>query len=100
VGLTLPAARDLARYGIRANTIAPSLVDTPMLGSISEEFHADLASGVPFPRRLARSGEFAQLVTTIIEHDPTGPWPSDPGRDAKVKLPLCAHRVLLGGLWA
>jgi NAD(P)-dependent dehydrogenase (short-subunit alcohol dehydrogenase family) len=100
VGLTLPAGRDLARYGIRVNTFAPGLVDTPRLGSISEEFRAGLASGVPFLGRLARPEEFAQLVTRIIEHDPTGPWPSDPGRDAKVKLPLCAHRVLLGGLWA
>jgi NAD(P)-dependent dehydrogenase (short-subunit alcohol dehydrogenase family) len=69
VGLTLPAARDLARYGIRVNTIAPGLVDTPMLASLSEEFRADLASGIPFPGRLARPGEFAQLVTAIIEHD-------------------------------
>jgi NAD(P)-dependent dehydrogenase (short-subunit alcohol dehydrogenase family) len=69
VGLTLPAARDLARYGIRVNTVAPGIVDTPMLVSVSEEVRTDLASGVPFPRRLARPEEFAQLVTAIIEHD-------------------------------
>jgi NAD(P)-dependent dehydrogenase (short-subunit alcohol dehydrogenase family) len=69
VGLTLPAARDLAQAGIRVNAIAPGIVDTPMLATVSDEFRAGLASGIPFPRRLARPGEFAQLVTAIIEHD-------------------------------
>ncbi len=69
VGLTLPAARDLAQYGIRVNTIAPGIVETPMLATISEEFRSSLAAGVPFPRRLAQPAEFAQLVEFIVEHD-------------------------------
>lgn len=69
VGLTLPAARDLAQYGIRVNTIAPGIVETPMLATVSEEFRAGLAAGVPFPQRLARPEEYAQLALSIIEHD-------------------------------
>jgi NAD(P)-dependent dehydrogenase (short-subunit alcohol dehydrogenase family) len=69
VGLTLPAARDLAQYGIRVCTIAPGIVETPMLATVSEEFRAGLAAGVPFPRRLARPEEFAQLALAIIDHD-------------------------------
>jgi NAD(P)-dependent dehydrogenase (short-subunit alcohol dehydrogenase family) len=69
VGLTLPAARDLAQYGIRVNTIAPGIVETPMLATISEEYRAGLAAGVPFPHRLAQPAEFAQLALFLIEHD-------------------------------
>ncbi|UNX55025.1 SDR family oxidoreductase [Georgenia sp. TF02-10] len=69
VSLTLPAARDLAQHGIRVNTIAPGIVDTPMMGQIDEEFRARLAAGVPFPHRLARPAEYAQLVLAIVEHD-------------------------------
>jgi NAD(P)-dependent dehydrogenase (short-subunit alcohol dehydrogenase family) len=69
VGLTLPAARDLAQYGIRVATIAPGIVDTPMLATVGEEFRAGLAAGVPFPQRLARPDEYARLVTMIVEHD-------------------------------
>lgn len=69
VGLNLPAARDLAQYGIRVNTIAPGIVETPMLATVSEEFRAGLASGVPFPQRLARPDEYAQLALAIIDHD-------------------------------
>ncbi|MER7274704.1 SDR family NAD(P)-dependent oxidoreductase [Dactylosporangium sp. NPDC000244] len=69
VGLTLPAARDLAQYGIRVNTIAPGIVETPMLATVSEEFRQGLAAGVPFPRRLARPDEYAQLALAIIHHD-------------------------------
>lgn len=54
VGLTLPAARDLAQHGIRVCTVAPDIVDTPMLATISDEFRAGLAAGVPFPQRLGR----------------------------------------------
>ena len=67
--LTLPAARDLAQYGIRVMTIAPGIVDTPMLAGVTEEFRATLAEGVPFPKRLARPDEYAQLAVSIIEHD-------------------------------
>ncbi len=69
VGLTLPAARDLANLGIRVCTIAPGIVDTPMMAGINEEFRAALAEGVPFPKRLARPEEYAQLVTMILDHD-------------------------------
>ena len=69
VGLTLPAARDLAQYGIRVNTIAPGIVETPMLATVSEEFRAGLAAGIPFPQRLARPEEYAQLALSIIDHD-------------------------------
>lgn len=69
VALTLPAARDLAQYGIRVNTIAPGIVETPMLATVSEEFRSGLAAGVPFPRRLAQPGEYAQLAEFIIRHD-------------------------------
>ncbi len=69
VGLNLPAARDLAQYGIRVNTIAPGIVETPMLATVSEEFRAGLAAGVPFPQRLARPEEYAQLALAIIDHD-------------------------------
>jgi len=69
VGLTLPAARDLAQHGIRVNTIAPGIVETPMLATVSEEFRAGLAKGVPFPQRLAQPSDFSQLVTQLVEHD-------------------------------
>jgi len=69
VGLTLPAARDLAQYGIRVCTIAPGIVETPMLATVNEEIRAALAAGVPFPQRLGRPEEYAQLALAIIEHD-------------------------------
>jgi NAD(P)-dependent dehydrogenase (short-subunit alcohol dehydrogenase family) len=69
IGLTLPAARDLAQYGIRVNAIAPGIVDTPMLATVSEDFRAGLAAGVPFPKRLATPDEYAQLVLAIVGHD-------------------------------
>lgn len=69
VGMTVPAARDLARNGIRINTIAPGIVETPLLAALGPEVNANLAAGVPFPKRLARPDEFAQLVVMIAEHD-------------------------------
>lgn len=69
VGLTLPAARDLAQHGIRVCAIAPGIVDTPMLATVSEEFRTALAAGIPFPARLARPEEYAQLVLAIVAHD-------------------------------
>lgn len=69
VGLTLPAARDLAQYGIRVNTIAPGILDTPMLATVSEEFRTALASSIPFPQRLGSPAEYADLATFLIEHD-------------------------------
>lgn len=69
VGLTITAARDLARNGIRVNTIAPGIVDTPLLEALGPEVNASLAAGVPFPQRLARPDEFAQLTLMIVQHD-------------------------------
>jgi len=69
VALTLPAARDLAQHGIRVLTIAPGIVETPMLATVSEEFRSGLASGIPFPQRLGRPEEFAQLTLSLIDHD-------------------------------
>ncbi|MEU6641414.1 SDR family NAD(P)-dependent oxidoreductase [Saccharomonospora sp. NPDC046836] len=69
VGMTVPAARDLASQGIRVMTIAPGIIDTPMLATVSDEYRAGLASGVPFPKRLGRPDEYAQLAVDIVEHD-------------------------------
>jgi NAD(P)-dependent dehydrogenase (short-subunit alcohol dehydrogenase family) len=68
-GMTVTAARDLAQHGIRVVTIAPGIVDTPMMAGFSDEVRAGLSAGVPFPQRLARPGEYARLVTMIVEHD-------------------------------
>ena len=54
--MTLPAARDLSTVGIRVLTIAPGIVDTPMLATVSDEFRAGLAAGIPFPKRLRPAG--------------------------------------------
>ena len=69
VGLTLSAARDLASFGIRVCTIAPGIIDTPMLAGVNDEFRAALGAGVPFPKRLGHPGEYAQLALMIAEHD-------------------------------
>lgn len=66
VGLTLPVARELARYGIRVVTIAPGLFMTPLLETLSEEIRASLGAQVPFPSRLGNPSEFAQMVDAII----------------------------------
>lgn len=68
VGMTLPAARDLADKGIRVNTIAPGLFDTPLLGSAPQEVRDALGKQVPFPPRLGRPSEYAQLVASIVEN--------------------------------
>ena len=68
VALTLTAARDLARAGIRVAAIAPGLFDTPMLGLLPDEARQQLAAGVPHPRRLGRPEEFAALVRHIVEN--------------------------------
>ncbi|MCK0091328.1 SDR family NAD(P)-dependent oxidoreductase [Rhodococcus sp. HNM0563] len=68
-GMTVPAARDLAQFGIRVNTIAPGIVDTPMLAGVTEDYRKGLEAGVPFPSRLAQPAEYAQLAQMIVEHD-------------------------------
>ncbi|OAV60317.1 SDR family NAD(P)-dependent oxidoreductase [Enteractinococcus helveticum] len=67
--LTISAARDLASYGIRVNTVAPGIVETPMMAGITPEFRESLEASVPFPARLARPEEYAQLVLDLIGHD-------------------------------
>jgi NAD(P)-dependent dehydrogenase (short-subunit alcohol dehydrogenase family) len=69
VGLNLPAARDLASSGIRVVTIAPGIIDTPMLATVSEEFRQALAEGIPFPKRLGLPEEYASLAMSIIAQD-------------------------------
>jgi NAD(P)-dependent dehydrogenase (short-subunit alcohol dehydrogenase family) len=66
VGMTLPAARDLSSRGIRVMTIAPGLMDTPMLAALPEEHREALGAGIPFPSRLGRPEEYGQLVTDIV----------------------------------
>ncbi len=66
VGLTLPAARDLASRGIRVVTVAPGLFDTPLLAALPEEQRQALGAGIPFPSRLGRPEEYARLVTDIV----------------------------------
>jgi NAD(P)-dependent dehydrogenase (short-subunit alcohol dehydrogenase family) len=67
--LTLTAARDLASHGIRVVTIAPGIIDTPMLAGVTEEFRTALAAGVPFPKRLGTPEEYAKLAAFLVEHD-------------------------------
>jgi NAD(P)-dependent dehydrogenase (short-subunit alcohol dehydrogenase family) len=66
--LTLPAARDLARSGIRVMCIAPGIFETPMMAGMPQEVRDSLAANVPFPPRLGRPDEYAALVRHIIEN--------------------------------
>jgi NAD(P)-dependent dehydrogenase (short-subunit alcohol dehydrogenase family) len=68
VGLTLPAARDLAQAGIRVCAIAPGLFDTPLLAGLPEETQQALGRSVPFPPRLGKPDEFGRLVRQIVEN--------------------------------
>jgi NAD(P)-dependent dehydrogenase (short-subunit alcohol dehydrogenase family) len=68
VGLTLPAARDLARLGIRVCTIAPGLFDTPLLAGLPDDARQALGAQVPFPPRLGRPDEYAALACHIAEN--------------------------------
>jgi NAD(P)-dependent dehydrogenase (short-subunit alcohol dehydrogenase family) len=68
VGLTLPAARDLARLGIRVCTIAPGLFDTPLLAGLPEEARQALGAQIPFPSRLGRPEEYAALACHVAEN--------------------------------
>jgi NAD(P)-dependent dehydrogenase (short-subunit alcohol dehydrogenase family) len=69
VAMTLPLARELARFGIRVMTIAPGIFDTPLLAGLPEPARQSLAQQVPFPSRLGRPDEFAALVRHIIENE-------------------------------
>lgn len=66
--MTLPAARELARFGIRVMTVAPGLFETPMASGLPPEARAALEAGLPFPSRMGRPDEFAMLVQQIVEN--------------------------------
>lgn len=66
VGMTLPAARDMAARGVRVMTIAPGLFDTPLLAALPEEARTALGAGIPFPSRLGDPAEYAELVLAIV----------------------------------
>ena len=66
VAMTLPMARELARFGIRVNTIAPGIFWTPMVDGMPEAVQQSLAASIPFPSRLGQPGEFADLVAFIL----------------------------------
>jgi len=68
VAMTLPAARDLSKAGIRVCTIAPGTFDTPMLATLPEEARQALAAAIPFPQRLGQPEEFGRLVRHIVEN--------------------------------
>jgi NAD(P)-dependent dehydrogenase (short-subunit alcohol dehydrogenase family) len=68
VGMTLPAARELARFGIRVVTIAPGLIETPLLKGLPEEVQKSLGASVPFPSRLGRPDEYARLALHIVDN--------------------------------
>lgn len=68
VGMALPAARELAQFGIRVMTLAPGLVDTPMLQGLPEDTRSALEDNTPFPKRFAQPEEFAQLVLHVLSN--------------------------------
>ncbi len=67
-GMTLPMARDLAQHGIRVCTIAPGLFATPLMKTLPEPVQASLAASIPFPSRLGKPEEFAQLASHIVSN--------------------------------
>lgn len=69
ISLTLPAAREFAQFGIRVNTIAPGLFETPLLQGLSDEAQKNLGAAIPYPKRLGKPEEFAKLVLHIVENN-------------------------------
>jgi NAD(P)-dependent dehydrogenase (short-subunit alcohol dehydrogenase family) len=69
VGMTLPIARDLSSLGIRVNTIAPGIIDTPLLAGLPEPARMSLGEQVLFPTRLGRPAEYAELACFLVTHD-------------------------------
>jgi NAD(P)-dependent dehydrogenase (short-subunit alcohol dehydrogenase family) len=69
VAMTLPIARELARYGIRVMTIAPGIFDTPLMSSLSQTVRDSLSTQVPFPPRFGKPSEYAALVKHIVENE-------------------------------
>ena len=102
VGMTLPAARDLAQYGIRVNTIAPGLFDTPLLAALPQEAREQLGAGVPFPPRL---GLPPRVCPAGLPHrrEPDAQRRDDPVSTARCgclpaeRVPPGARRAPLGG---
>ncbi|PNK61627.1 SDR family NAD(P)-dependent oxidoreductase [Psychrobacter sp. FDAARGOS_221] len=68
VGMTLPLARELTRHGIRVMTIAPGIFETPMMAGLPEKAQEQLKASVPYPKRLGKPAEYANLVAHIIEN--------------------------------
>ena len=68
VSLTLPLARDLAQFGVRVCTIAPGLFLTPLMAELPQAVQESLAASIPFPKRLGKPEEFAQLAASIVEN--------------------------------
>jgi len=66
--MTLPLARDLAQFGVRAVTIAPGLFLTPLMHQLPTEVQQSLAASIPFPKRLGKPEEFAHLASAIVEN--------------------------------
>ena len=69
VSMTLPMARDLAQHGIRVCTVAPGLFATPLMNELPEAVQQSLASSIPFPQRLGKPSEFAELACHIVSND-------------------------------
>ncbi len=69
IAMTLPAARELGKHGIRVMAIAPGGVDTPMVSAVSDEVRQSIESTIPFPHRLGKPEEFARLALHIVEND-------------------------------
>lgn len=68
VSMTLPAARELSKFGIRVMTIAPGAVETPMMAGVKDEYREAIEKAVPFPSRMAKPEEFAELAMHIIQN--------------------------------
>ena len=66
--MTLPLAREFARFGVRVMTLAPGIFETPLLGELSDEVRENIAASIPFPQRLGQPNEFAQLVKSCVEN--------------------------------
>jgi NAD(P)-dependent dehydrogenase (short-subunit alcohol dehydrogenase family) len=67
-GMTLVAARDLASWQIRVNTIAPGIIDTPMLARLRDDIREGLAASVPHPKRLGAADDYAHLAVSLVEN--------------------------------
>lgn len=69
VSMTLPAARELAQFGIRVMAIAPGAVETPMMAGVKDDYRAKIENAIPFPPRMAKPKEFAMLCLNIVENN-------------------------------